>query len=99
MTPLEEPAANDSGHGARIVATVLGSLTNGMFRLRTTDGREITAHAAMDLRKAFTRLLPGDQVAVDLSPFDPSRGRICNLPNPSQQRNPASSQPQQREQS
>ncbi|MBL8749221.1 MAG: hypothetical protein JNK78_08675 [Planctomycetes bacterium] len=83
-------------------ATVLESLTNGLFRLQLTDGLEMTAHAAKDLRKVFTRLLPGDQVMVEVSPFDPSRGRICNLVLSRQQQKPHQShrsQPQQREQS
>lgn len=58
-------------------ATVVASLANGLFRLQLTDGREVVAHAALELRKAFTRLLPGDPVLVELSPFDPARARIC----------------------
>jgi translation initiation factor IF-1 len=60
-------------------ATVVGSLANGLFRLQLTDGREVVAHTALELRKAFTRLLPGDPVLVELSPFDPGRARICRL--------------------
>ena len=66
-----------TGNGLR--ATVLASLTNGMFRLQMKDGSEVVAHAALDLRKAFTRLLPGDPVVIELSPFDHSRARICSL--------------------
>jgi translation initiation factor IF-1 len=60
-------------------ASVVSSLANGLFRLQLTDGREVVAHAALELRKAFTRLLPGDPVLVELSPFDPGRARICRL--------------------
>ena len=60
-------------------ATVLESLTNGLFRLQMPDGRPVVAHVAKDLRMAFTRLLPGDQVLVDVSPFDPGKARICKL--------------------
>lgn len=99
MTTHEGRAADDAGRDARIVATVLGDLPNGLFRLRTTDGREMTAHAAMDLRKAFTRLLPGDRVAVEPSPFDPTRGRILHLVTSARQPHPSpESQPKQREQ-
>ncbi|MFY9344274.1 MAG: hypothetical protein WAT39_17415 [Planctomycetota bacterium] len=58
-------------------ATVLAALTNAMFRLQLGDGREVVAHAAADLRMAFTRLLPGDRVLVEVSPFDPGKARIC----------------------
>ena len=96
--------ASDEPHANGVRATVVGSLANGMFRLQLTDGREVVAHAAMDLRKAFTRLLPGDPVLVEISPFDPNRARIVSQiksplrsehetpPRPSQPR-----KPQQRE--
>jgi translation initiation factor IF-1 len=73
--PADEGASTRSG----LRATVLASLANGMFRLQTSDGREVEAHTALDLRKAFTRLLPGDPVVIELSPFDPGRARICSL--------------------
>ena len=63
----------------RTHATVLGSLTNGRFRLQLTDGRLVVAHAALDLRKVFTRLLPGDRVEIEISPFDHDLARICRL--------------------
>ena len=64
----------------RVRATVLGRLGNGMFRLQTADGREVVAHAALDLRKALTRLLPGDPVLIEISLFDPNKARICVSP-------------------
>ena len=100
--------ASDEPHANGVRATVVGSLANGMFRLQLTDGREVVAHAAMDLRKVFTRLLPGDSVSVEVSPFDPNRGRICSLlksPHQTKQHRqngrsrPSPNQPQQREQS
>ncbi|HEB53653.1 MAG TPA: translation initiation factor IF-1 [bacterium] len=60
-------------------ATVLESLTNGMFRLQMNDGRTVVAHVAKDLRMARSRLLPGDQVLIDVSHFDPHKARICKL--------------------
>lgn len=79
MTTHPEHSRDTTEPGEQAVATVLGSLANGMFRLQMTDGREVAAHAALDLRKVFTRLLPGDRVLLELSPFDPNHGRICNL--------------------
>jgi translation initiation factor IF-1 len=82
-----------------LLAIVLAPAANSMFRLRMLDGREVVAHAAKDLRMAFTRLLPGDQVLVDLSAFDPNKARIRKLlksTQPSQHERPPN-QPQQRE--
>ena len=92
-------AADGSLAGQR--ATVLAKLGNGMFRLQMTDGREVVAHTALDLRMAFSRLLPGDQVLAELSPFDPSKARICKLlkstqpsqrPDPTKPTQPSSQQ-------
>jgi translation initiation factor IF-1 len=77
-------------------ATVIEKLANGMFRLQMTDGREVVGHAAQDLRMALSRLLTGDQVLAELSPFDPNKARICKLlksSQPSQQPNPSSNPP------
>ena len=63
-------------------ATVLEALNNGLFRLQMTDGRTVVAHVAKDLRMAFSRLLPGDPVLVDVSPFDDNKARICKLLDP-----------------
>jgi translation initiation factor IF-1 len=57
-------------------ATVVATLPNGQFRLRTQDGRNLVAHVAKDLRMAFTRLVPGDLVGVEVSPFDRAKARI-----------------------
>ena len=72
-TEADEPSR------AEQLATVLASLPNGMFRLRMPDDREVVAHAAKDLRMALARLLPGDLVVVEVSPFDPNKARICRL--------------------
>lgn len=82
-------------------AAVVASLPNGMFRLRMQDGREVVAHAAADLRMALVRLLAGDLVVIDVSPFDPNKARIRSLIKSQQvsQHEIHPSQPQQREQS
>lgn len=100
-----EPDPTQCGLGPDGVrATVLANLSNGMFRLQLTDGREVVAHAALDLRMALTRLLPGDPVLVEISPFDPDKARICKLlksPQRSQHESPPHPPhpPYQREQS
>jgi translation initiation factor IF-1 len=101
--------ANDSSLGPdmtgkrtrAVQATVVASLPNGMFRLRMPDGREVVAHAAANLRMALVRLLAGDLVAIDVSPFDPNKARIRSLIKSTQssQHEVHPSQPQQREQS
>ena len=82
-TEAEDPTS--SRRPERLRATVLARLNNGMFRLQMTDSREVVAHAALDLRKALTRLLPGDPVLVEISPFDPNKARICSMLKSTQQ--------------
>ncbi|MBI2007156.1 MAG: translation initiation factor IF-1 [Candidatus Blackburnbacteria bacterium] len=56
--------------------TVLESLPNTMFRVELLDGRRILAIVAGKLRRHFIRLLPGDKVRVEMTPYDNTRGRI-----------------------
>lgn len=65
--------------GRRVRAEVIASLPNAMFRLRRDDGTELMAHAAGPLRMQFTRLLPGDLVDIEESPFDRGKARIAGL--------------------
>ncbi len=62
-----------------VEATVTTALPNAMFKLRLDqDGasREILGHVSGKMRKHFIRILPGDKVKVELSPYDLTRGRI-----------------------
>ena len=60
-----------------VIATVLETLPNAMFKVKLeTSGHEVLAHVSGRMRKNFIRILPGDRVAVELSPYDLSRGRI-----------------------
>ena len=52
------------------------SLPNAMFRVELENGHTILAHVSGKIRKNFIRILPGDKVKVELSPYDLSRGRI-----------------------
>ena len=56
--------------------TVLESLPNAMFQVELESGHTILAHISGKLRMNFIRILPGDKVTVELSPYDLSRGRI-----------------------
>jgi len=56
--------------------TVVESLKNARFRVRLENGHEVLAHISGKMRKHFIRILPGDKVLVELSPYDLTRGRI-----------------------
>jgi translation initiation factor IF-1 len=59
-----------------VEGTVTRPLPNDMFEVELADGHEVLAHLASEIRIRFVKLLPGDKVLVELSPYDPSRGRI-----------------------
>jgi translation initiation factor IF-1 len=61
-----------------VTATVLETLPNAMFKVSIEDNNqhEVLAHISGKMRKNFIRILPGDRVLVELSPYDLSRGRI-----------------------
>lgn len=61
-----------------VLAAVVEPLPNELYRLRFPDGSERTAHVAGDLRMGLGRLLPGDVVAVEVAPFDPTKARILS---------------------
>jgi translation initiation factor IF-1 len=52
------------------------SLPNAVFRVELPNGHSVLAHASGKIRMHFIRILPGDRVLVELSPYDLSRGRI-----------------------
>ena len=55
---------------------VLESLPNAMFRVSLDNGHEVLAHISGKMRMHYIRILPGDRVQVELTPYDLSRGRI-----------------------
>ena len=55
---------------------VLEALPNAMFRVELQNGHQILAHISGKLRMNYIKILPGDTVAVELSPYDLTRGRI-----------------------
>lgn len=52
------------------------TLPNALFRVELDEGRKILAHISGKMRKYRIRVLPGDKVTVEISPYDPDRGRI-----------------------
>ena len=56
--------------------TVVEALPNAMFQVELPNGHKILAHISGNLRMNFIRILPGDKVTVQMSPYDLTRGRI-----------------------
>ncbi len=59
-----------------VEAVVVEPLPNAMFRVELENGHLVLAHISGKMRKHFIRILPGDKVLVELSPYDLDRGRI-----------------------
>ncbi len=59
-----------------VEAKVLESLPNAMFRVEIEGGHKVLAHISGKMRMHYIRILPGDKVRVELSPYDLTRGRI-----------------------
>jgi len=59
-----------------VEGTVVQVLPNAMFRVELSSGHRVLAHISGKMRINFIRILPGDRVKVELSPYDPTRGRI-----------------------
>ena len=59
-----------------VMATVVETLPNAMFRVELENKHQALAHVSGRMRKNFIRILPGDRVAIELSPYDLNRGRI-----------------------
>jgi len=59
-----------------VEGVVLEPLPNAMFRVELQNGHKVLAHISGKMRMNFIKILPGDRVMVELSPYDLSRGRI-----------------------
>ena len=59
-----------------VEGTVVEPLPNAMFRVELENGHKVLAHVSGKMRMNFIRILPGDKVKVELSPYDLTRGRI-----------------------
>ncbi|MCX5833632.1 MAG: translation initiation factor IF-1 [Deltaproteobacteria bacterium] len=66
--PKEEPI--------QVEGTVVETLPNAMFRVELENGHRVLAHISGKMRMHFIKILPGDRVTVELSPYDLTRGRI-----------------------
>ena len=59
-----------------VEATVIDNLPNAMFKVELENDHQLRAHVSGKIRMNFIRILPGDKVTVELSPYDLTRGRI-----------------------
>ena len=62
--------------GVQVEGTVVETLTNAMFRVELENKHMVLAHISGKMRMHFIKILPGDKVTVELSPYDLTRGRI-----------------------
>jgi translation initiation factor IF-1 len=57
--------------------TIIEALSNAMFRVELQNGHVITAHISGKMRMHYIKILPGDRVRVEMSPYDLTKGRIA----------------------
>lgn len=62
--------------GISVDGTIIKTLPNATFRVELENGHKVLAHVSGKMRMHFIKILPGDTVTVELSPYDLSRGRI-----------------------
>ena len=60
----------------QMTGEVVEALPNAMFRVELENGHEITCHVSGKIRMNYIRILPGDKVSVEMSPYDLTKGRI-----------------------
>ena len=72
----EERLLTKKEEAFEVEGTVTQALANTRFRVQLETGNEVMAHVAGRMRKHFIRIVPGDKVRVELSPYDLSKGRI-----------------------
>jgi len=70
----EDPLAKEEA--IEVEGSVIEPLPNAMFRVKLDNGHIVLAHISGKMRKFYIRILPGDRVTVELSPYDLTRGRI-----------------------
>ena len=62
--------------GIEVDGTITETLPNATFRVTLDNGHEVLAHVSGKMRMHFIKILPGDRVTIELSPYDLSRGRV-----------------------
>ena len=74
LNHFERPMAKEDH--IEMLGTVIDTLPNTMFRVELENGHIVTAHISGRMRKNYIRILTGDKVKVELTPYDLSKGRI-----------------------
>ena len=74
--PTPEESGDNKEQGIEVQGVISENLPNAMFRIKLESGHEVLAHVSGKIRMNFIRILPGDRVLVELSPYDLERGRI-----------------------
>ncbi len=74
--PSPEEPEESKEKGIEVEGVVSENLPNAMFRVSLQSGHEVLAHISGKIRMNFIKILPGDRVLVELSPYDLTRGRI-----------------------
>ena len=64
--------------GILVEGKIVETLPNAMFKVELENGHQVLAHISGKMRKYFIRILPGDTVSIELSPYDLTRGRIVH---------------------
>jgi translation initiation factor IF-1 len=73
---LENAQVSKREEAIEMEGTVVEPLPNAMFRVELDNGHKVLAHISGKMRMHYIRILPGDRVTVELSPYDLTRGRI-----------------------
>ena len=75
----QEEDAEKGQKSIRVMGTVVEKLPNAFFRVELQNGHEVMAHVSGKIRMRFIKVMAGDRVTVELSPYDLTRGRITWL--------------------
>ena len=75
-TPTEERPRRENPDAITVDGRVVDALPNAMFTVALENGHTVLSHLAGKMRTNYIRVLPGDRVTVELSPYDLTRGRI-----------------------
>ena len=73
---MRSEASLPKEEGIQVEGTVVEPLPNAMFRVELENGHKVLAHISGKMRMHVIKILPGDKVTIELSPYDLSRGRI-----------------------
>jgi translation initiation factor IF-1 len=76
LVPRRVPLAKPKDDAIVLEGTIVESLPNAMFRVELENGHNVLAHISGKMRMHYIRILPGDKVQVELTPYDLTRGRI-----------------------